>query len=242
MKHFKISAVVAIIIANIAMFIVQSATGGISGWFTQNLMLISSDVFTRPWILVTSMFLHGSIWHLFFNVYVLFIFGSLVEQAIGTRRFIGLYFISGILAAFIPTYTAALGASGAVMGVVGMTIMLFPHLQVLFFFIIPMSMRTFGIVIVVIETFFMINPFETGIAHFAHLVGLACGLGYGNYLLKKKKDFTRRFAQGPYSSQAIRRDDERPKSKKGGEGAAHKSSDIEMSDEDVENYLRYGRI
>ena len=99
-----------------------------------------------------------------------------------------LYFTAGILAAFIPTYEAALGASGAIMGIIGLTIMLFPDLKILLFFIIPMSMRTAGILFALLDIFGIFAPLQSGIAHYAHLVGLSTGIIYGIYLLKKKKE------------------------------------------------------
>mgnify|MGYP000508472869 CR=1 FL=1 len=215
------NAVIPLLSANILMFILQAILGS---RFTESLMLVSSDVTFRPWILFTSMFLHGSFSHLFFNMYVLFIFGSLIEQRIGTKRFLILYFISGIIASFSATffYRAALGASGALMGVIGVVIMLMPDLKVLLFFFIPMSMRTAGIIIAILDLF-GIFP---GVAHIAHLAGLACGLAYGYYLLKKRRQFTRHFvvqprrASGPYDYE----------------------STITLDEKDIEEYLRNGRL
>ena len=172
------NAVLPIIIINIIFFVLQQIIAG----FTDSLLLVSSDIFTRPWILVTSMFLHGSITHLLFNMYALFLFGTLIEQRIGTRRFLILYFASGILASLgfalfqeliLRSTGAGLGASGAVMGVLGMTIMLLPHLRVLFFFVIPMSMRTAGIIFAIIDFLGVFGIGIPGIANIAHLVGLA---------------------------------------------------------------------
>ena len=103
------SAVPILIIINVIAFAIQMLNNN----FTTSFMLVSKDILTRPWILITSMFLHGSPNHLFFNMYALFMFGTLIERKIGIKRFLMLYFTAGILAAFIPTYEAALGASGA---------------------------------------------------------------------------------------------------------------------------------
>ena len=119
------NAVIPIVVINIILFILQNLIDG----FTEMFMLIAQDVFTRPWILLTSMFVHGSAAHLVFNMYVLFMFGSLIEHRIGTKRFILVYFLSGILASFVSAffYPRALGASGAIMAIIGVTIMLMPH-------------------------------------------------------------------------------------------------------------------
>lgn len=183
MAKFKYpSAVLVLLLANIAIFIVQQFVPG----FTESYLLHAGDFFTAPWTLITSMFLHGGAFHLIFNMYALFIFGPLIETRIGTRRFYSIYFISGILAAFISQffYPAALGASGAIMGIIGMVIMLLPDLRVLMFFIIPMSMRTAGVIFALLDITLLFVP-GSPIASIAHLVGLACGLVYGYYIIRR---------------------------------------------------------
>ncbi len=219
------SAVMPLLVINIIMFLVQQILGP---WFTESFMLVSGDVLARPWILLTSMFLHANTLHLIFNMYALFLFGSLIEQRIGPRRFLLIYLVSGLVAGAAATqfYQAALGASGAVTGILGVTIMLMPDLRVLLFFAIPMSLRTAGIIFAIIEVFGVFTP--SGVANIAHLVGLGCGLAYGYYLLKKKRKFSKRF----------HREDTRCRSARG--GAAGGS--MEMNQEDIDDYLRYGRI
>lgn len=175
------SAVSFLIIINVIMFFLQILLGAS---FTESLML-TKDIFRRPWILVTSMFLHGGIAHLFFNMYALFLFGSLIEQRIGTKKFLIAYFLSGIFASFVSSffYDAALGASGAIMGILGMVIVMMPDLPVLLFFVIPMTMRTAGIIFALMDIFGLFH--NTGIGNIAHLTGLAIGLIYGYYLKKK---------------------------------------------------------
>jgi membrane associated rhomboid family serine protease len=76
--------------------------------------------------LITAMFLHASIMHILFNMYALFLFGPTVEQAFGTARFIVMYFVAGLAgsaASFaFPPHVASLGASGAIFGVLGITL------------------------------------------------------------------------------------------------------------------------
>ena len=78
----------------------------------------------QNWRLVTAMFLHAGLWHIAFNAYALWIFGSMVEQELGRVRFLLIYFVTGIVAsaasyAFGPYYAVGVGASGAVFGVFG---------------------------------------------------------------------------------------------------------------------------
>ena len=182
-------------------------------------MLVSSDIFTRPWILLTSMFMHANPNHLFFNMFALFMFGPVLEQRIGMKRFLYIYFLSGLLAgiffALTPFGDAGLGASGAIMGMLGVTIILLPDLQVLFFFIIPMSLRTAGIIFAAIDLLGLFGIGMGGVANSAHLAGLVTGLGYGMYLKKRQKKVIKRFK---------------------------KKRSMEISKEDMADFLKHGRL
>ncbi len=211
---------------NIGVFILQKLLGN---WFTNAFAISSTTFLAEPWTIITSMFLHGSLFHLFFNMYALFLFGSLVEQKIGTKRFLFLYFASGILAGIgfsvyrtiIGDPSSAIGASGAVMGVLGVTIILLPNLPIMLWFI-PMTMRTAGIVFVAMDLAGLFGfPILGGVANSAHLFGLAFGLVYGLSLLKKRKSFETKFVDKPLN---------------------HHSGSIELSDKDVDEYLKNGRI
>ena len=220
MKKFY-NASLIIIGINVAMFLLQNL---LDENFTRSLLLIPGDVFLRPWTLLSSMFLHSSPGHLLFNMYALLIFGGLIEQRIGTKRFVGIYLFAGIFAGLLYSVfstSPALGASGAIMSVLGLAIMLLPDLRVLFFFVIPMSLRTAGIIFAAIDIFGLFNP-GSGIAHLAHLGGLFVGLVYGYYLIKKRASFNKRFIV---------------------KKKTRKSKDsIELSDEDIEEYLKNGRL
>jgi hypothetical protein len=189
-------------------------------------MLVGAELFQRPWMLLTHMFLHGDPSHLFFNMYALLMFGPVLESRIGWKRFLFIYLLSGLLAGFFSSfyYKSALGASGAIMGMLGVTIMLLPDLQVLMFFFIPMSLRTAGIIFAAMDIFGLFAP--TGVGNLAHLVGLACGLLYGALLLKQKTKFYRGFE--------VKFETPRPSRK-------HKD-EYEMSKEDMDNYMKYGRL
>jgi len=204
------SWILPLIIANVAVFALQMMLGNL---FTESLMLISSDVTARPWILFTSMFLHGGLDHILFNMYGLFIFGSLLERKIGPNRFIALYLGSGLAAALLSSlfYARALGASGALMGVIGAMVILMPNLQLLFFFIIPMPLWVAGIVWAVLDSIGIFVP--SGIANVAHLVGMGCGLLFGLWLKKKHGKIQRII-----------------------------SSKSQLTEEDMLEYLKSGRI
>ncbi len=222
------NATIPIIGVNIVMFILQLTIDR----FTDMFMLLSQDALSRPWILLTSMFLHGSPTHLMMNMYVLMMFGGLIEQKIGTKRFLVVYFGSGLLASLVfaifQPSQAAVGASGAIMGILGLTIMLMPHLKILFLFVIPMSLRTAGIIFVIIDVFGAFGIGIPGIANVAHLGGLAFGLIFGFYLLKQKKSFLKRF--------------NKPRKTITRHHINNTSKNIEMSDKEIDDYIKNGRL
>lgn len=190
MKYEIKSAIMPLLAVNLIFFILQISVKN----FTESFILIGGDVFSRPWILLTSMFLHGGVYHLLINMYVLSMFGNILEQRIGTKRFVLLYFSSGLLASFLSSffYARALGASGAIYGVIGALIIIMPELQLLFFFLIPTPLWLVGIIYILIDVFGVFFPSGTG--NIAHLIGIAFGLVYGLYLKKQSVEYRRRFA------------------------------------------------
>lgn len=186
------TAVLPLVSFTVIVFIFQMILGD---KFTSAFMLVSSDIFTRPWILLTSVFLHSGLSHLFFNMYGLLIFGPFLEQRIGAKRFLAIYLISGIIAAFLSSffYPRALGASGAIMGMLGTLIILMPELRLLVFFVIPMPLWAAGIMWALMDSFGVFYP--SGVGNIAHLVGMGCGLLYGLYLKREKVAYNKKFFQ-----------------------------------------------
>ncbi|MGM5480716.1 MAG: rhomboid family intramembrane serine protease [Nanobdellota archaeon] len=217
---------------NIIVFLLQMA---FDPWFTQNFALVSSEIAQKPWMLLTSMFLHGGFTHILFNMYALFIFGGLIERRIGSKRFLWVYLGSGLIASLIFALATpegmAVGASGAIMAVLGLVIILMPELKVLFFFVIPMSMRTAGIIFALIDLIGFVAG-GTGIAHIAHLAGLTCGLLVGWYLKRKKKEYQKSTARKSRSY--------RQSSRKSPYYDSEKT--IELTKDDVDDYFKYGKL
>lgn len=226
-KIFKYSGALTIIGITAIVFIIQLILGN---GFTEAFLLNSAEVWSRPWILITSMFLHADPSHFLFNMYALFLFGPLIESRIGTKRFYLIYFLSGLLAATasIFFYDKALGASGAIMGILGVTIMLMPDLRVFFLFFIPMSLRTAGIIFALIDIFGIFVP--SNVANIAHLGGLSAGLIYGYYLLKKRKIFQAKF-QEPQSTTPATKFKSRKNNKS-----------IELSEDEIQEYIKNGKL
>lgn len=151
---------------------------------TESFKLVSADAFERPWILVTAIFLHGSIAHLLYNLLGLALFGTILEGTIGERNFLLVFFISGLFASLtvIPFYSSALGASGAIFGIIGMLAVLRPSMTVWVSYI-PMPMFMAAMFWAVGDIFGLFMPSD--IANAAHLGGLFIGVAAG-FMLRKK--------------------------------------------------------
>lgn len=138
------------------------------------------------WQFFTYMFSHASLWHLFSNMFALFMFGPVIEREIGSREFLLFYLLTGTLsgAAAYLTYRASgnyltviLGASGAVYALLYLFAVLFPREYIMLFAIIPISAPVFVIVYFLIEFFSQFS--SDGTAHLVHLYGFLFALIYG---------------------------------------------------------------
>lgn len=141
----------------------------------------------RIWQYVTYMFTHLEFGHLFFNMYSLLIFGSVIERTLGEKKYLILYFASGIGGAlffqgvqyvqFLLGSTAGLfhpcvGASGAIYGLLLAYGLLYPNNKLtLLFPPITMSARSFVLIFIALELLMGIFATQDGVAHFAHLGG-----------------------------------------------------------------------
>lgn len=151
---------------------------------TEDFLLISSDVYERPWILVTPIFLHGDITHLLYNMLALATFGSILEKSIGERKFLFVFFITGLISSIASTflYTSVLGASGAVFGVIGALALLRPRM-VVWALGVPMPMVVAAAAWSTLDIIGLFSP--SGIANLGHLGGLFAGLILGIVWRKK---------------------------------------------------------
>jgi len=190
MKFETRSVILPLVIITTIIFFLQIFVKG----FAESFILAGEDVFSRPWILLTSIFLHGGVYHLLINMYALILFGGILEQKIGPKRLLLLYFLAGLVASFISSffYARALGASGAIYGIIGGLIILMPQLPLLFLFFIPMPLWVAGIIYVLIDVFGVFFPSGTG--NIAHLVGVGVGLMYGLYLKNQSIKFRKKFS------------------------------------------------
>ncbi|MBU0957807.1 MAG: rhomboid family intramembrane serine protease [Nanoarchaeota archaeon] len=158
----------------IIIFFLQNIIPGL----TETFLLDSSKTLSEPWRIVTSIFLHSSITHLLFNLFALILFGLILEKEIKSNNFLIVFFVSGIIASIFSVffYDAALGASGAIFGVIGALTIMRPTIAV-FAFGIPMPLFIASILWVGADVIGYFNP--TNIANLAHLSGIGIGFIMG---------------------------------------------------------------
>jgi len=167
--------------------------------FTNTFSLIPYKVLEgEVWRLITSMFLHADFLHLFYNSFALLMFGPVLENTIGYKKYLSVYFVSGVLGgiAYILTsiatneiYIPAVGASGAIYGVIGTLAYLKPT-TIVFVYFIPVPLLFLAIFWIAIEflgTLFQLFGAKSAIASQAHLAGLIFGLIYGKMIKEEKR-------------------------------------------------------
>jgi len=200
-----------LLIANIAVFVIQHffigtlTLGGvpIGGVFIRyfalwqinfgNLIPMSGEYQFFPWQLITYQFMHADMWHLFMNMFALWMFGSELETQWGSKRFLVYYILAGIGAAlihmavtpFFGEVRPTVGASGAIYGLLLAYGMTYPNRPIFMFpLFIPIPAKYFVMIFAGIE---LINGVSgvSGVAHFAHLGGALSGflmLKYGRQI------------------------------------------------------------
>ena len=142
--------------------------------------------------LFTSMFLHGSFLHLAGNMLYLWIFGNNIEDAFGHTRFIPFYILSGLVAAFFQLLydpssgVPMIGASGAISGVLGAYLVLYPYARIktlVFFFVMELP------AVVLLTVWFFVQVFYSatmdGVAWYAHIGGFIFGLVTAKLFIRK---------------------------------------------------------
>jgi membrane associated rhomboid family serine protease len=179
----------ALLIANVAIFIVQQLTGNLLiGPFA--LWPFATPEFRDApgfavWQLLTYGFLHGSLTHLFFNMFALYMFGGEIERLFGSRRFL-MYFLTCVVGAAVAQLVVlsvmnrppvpTVGASGGVFGLLLAYGLAFPQRKLMLLFPpIPMPAWLFVTLYGLLELYLGVSGSGQGVAHFAHLGGMAAG-------------------------------------------------------------------
>ena len=149
--------------------------------------LSSSNVWPRVWQPLTYLFIHKDFLHVFFNMFVLWMFGSELESIWGRRSFLKYYFLTGIGSGLVwlalnitnANYVLA-GASGAVYGVLLAFGMMFPNRTVYLYFLLPIKVKYLVIILVATEFILSMNS-ASDISHITHLSAVLIGFIYLRY-------------------------------------------------------------
>lgn len=170
--------VLRLVIANVAVFGLQI----IAPMLVSDFAFVPRLALLRPWTVVTYMFLHGGLGHIFFNMLGLFFFGSRVEERLGGRRFIQLYFVAGVSGALLSLLlspgAAIIGASAGVFGVSLAFAYFWPTERIYIYGVLPVQAWMLVVIYTVLELSSGLGGARSGIAHFAHLGGYAGAFVY----------------------------------------------------------------
>ena len=164
-----------LLIANVVIFFAQQAAPRVEYLGALVPLLLAE----RPWTAVSYMFLHGSLLHLGLNMLILYFFGPRLELRLGTRHFLGLYFVSGIAAAMFSFFTpmaTIVGASGAIYGIMLAYADYWPRDRLYLYFVIPVEARWVVLGLTGLAIYGIVRTslgVTDHIAHHAHLGGFA---------------------------------------------------------------------
>ena len=173
-----------LIAVNVVVFLFESSLGPRQlAAVTATLGLVPRRLWAYPNLpqfmtILTSMFMHGGWWHLISNLWVLFIFGDNVEDRMGHFRYLVFYLLCGVVAALAHAFVSAgsrvptIGASGAISGVMGAYVVLFPNARILTFvplWILPTLMEVRALVFI---GFWFISQLFNGLFSLAGAAGV----------------------------------------------------------------------
>ncbi len=176
---------VKLAIVNVAVFALQNMD--VYPAIMNSLVLVPDSVIGKLaiWQPFTYMFLHGGTMHLFWNMYMLVMFGIPVEEEIGSLKFLLYYlfcgtgagvviFIIGLVAGGSSLFAGTIGASGALFGVLVAFAVLFPDAVLLLFFVIPIKAKYMVFLYAGLELFLELSGRQPNVSHIGHLGGILC--------------------------------------------------------------------
>ncbi len=187
----------ALIAVNVGVFILQILSHLLGSHFIDLYFGLVPIRVTREhmlWQFVTYMFLHGGVFHIFFNMLTLFMFGNELERYWGTHRFLSYYFITGIGAGVcswlvaMNSWSIVIGASGAIYGLLLAYGITYPNRIVYLNFLLPLKVKWLVLIMGAMAFLSSISGSEPGVASIAHLGGMVVG-----YLYLKGRDWGDRY-------------------------------------------------
>lgn len=172
--------VVKLLVANSAVFLVTYATS--PAFFWDWFGFSPSHLVTRPWGVVTYMFLHGDAWHLLINMFILFFFGPPLESRWGGTEFLKFYFLCGLggvaLSFLFAGGSSIIGASAAMYGIMLAFAWYWPDSPIYIWGIFPIKAKWLMAFMFTLTFLSAFGGAGGGVAHFAHLGGLAAAVAY----------------------------------------------------------------
>jgi membrane associated rhomboid family serine protease len=188
---------------NIAVYVMWSNAGEARMFFLENHFAVSWDALLagRWWTLITSVFSHYMLLHLFFNMMVLNSFGPIIVEVLGNRFFFIFYLAAGVVSSLSHSLVTAfflhapnlpaVGASGSLAGILLLFCLLFPKEKILLMAIIPLPAIWAALAFVALDIWGLIAQSHGGglpIGHGAHLGGAFCGLVAYFYVKSRGKN------------------------------------------------------
>lgn len=202
-RIFNFNTTFAIILINVICFFVFYALIYFNSSFIDYIALKPSNIINNFyfWTFFTSMFMHAGFFHLFANMFSLMFVGNFIEKLLGRKRFILIYLLCGLFAGIVFVLSSliwaadfnayAVGASGALFGLIGILMLLTPNLPVYVMFIpIPIKMKYAAPGMLILLWLISIAG-NVPIGNMAHFGGFVFGIIYGFYLRKKYKNKTK---------------------------------------------------
>jgi len=195
------SATVTLLIVNVAAFLAQVVLSSFLHYPANKYFALSLEGLRHGfvWQLLTYQFMHGGVIHLLLNCWAIFMFGREVEEALGRKSFLMLYFSSGVIGGLVQMLAAVMlrghfphfaapvvGASAGAFGLIAAFAVLFPErpLTILIFFIIPVNMRAKFLLLGSVLLALVCIAFPiSNIADAAHLGGMLTGVIFVRYAL-----------------------------------------------------------
>lgn len=193
-----------IIILNVAVFALWHTGDAARQAFMEDNFVVSWNALMegRYWTLLTSVFSHNLLIHILVNMFVLRSFGSLIEEVLGSYRFFKFYLAAGILGSIVHAAVSnyylhspdigAVGASGAIAGLVVLFSLLYPREKILIFALIPVPAMLGAFLLVGLDLWGLTAQAHGGglpIGHGAHLGGAAMGLLYYILVIPKRRRY-----------------------------------------------------
>ncbi|MCX7866287.1 MAG: rhomboid family intramembrane serine protease [Limisphaera sp.] len=186
-----------LIVANAVAFLVQNILYRVfPGFPTDPVLALSLEGLSRGyvWQLITFQFMHGGLLHLLLNAFVIYVFGRALEEELGWRRFLTLYFVGGFAGGLLQVLAAAIsprwfggavmGASAGAFALMSAFAMLHPErpLTLLLFFVLPLTLKAKYLLLIsaLLALFGILFPGDS-IAHAAHLGGMLAGVIYARW-------------------------------------------------------------